>query len=179
MLLCQFDPMSRLNVINIGINLQRLRKATDLSQDELSTLIPISKRSIAKIEKRDPKVSASKLNILYDFFNLSQDEFSAEDLKIDKGLRKLLAIHHQEIHPEYLKLLTRTPRIVYAIDFYLLPSNLLKEPMEVKKIREYFFEKFGWDFPSSSLSNALQRKSDQFQTIIIEGSKDNLYSQIK
>ena len=173
----QFDQMSKLNIINIGINLKKLRKATDLSQDELATLIPISKRSIAKIEKGDPKVSASILNVLYDFFNLSNEEFSAFDLQIKNDLRNRLVVHHLESHPEYLKLLTKTPGIVYAIDYFLLPSNTLKEAMEIKKIREYFVENFGWEFTSSSLSNALQRKSKQIETVIIEGAKDNLYLQ--
>jgi transcriptional regulator with XRE-family HTH domain len=170
--------MSKLNHINIGINLKRLRKATDLSQDELATLIPISERSIAKIEKGDPKVGVSILNILLDFFDLaSLEELSDSDLYIDNDLRKKLAIHHQETHPEYLKSLTKTPRIVYAIDFYLLPSKALKIPMEVKEIREYFFDNFGWDFNPSSVSNALQRKSDKIKTIKLEGTKDNHYSQ--
>jgi transcriptional regulator with XRE-family HTH domain len=170
--------MSKLNDITIGDNVKRLRVAVNLSQHELSTLIPISKRSIAKIELGNPKLSVSKMNILLDFFNLSSlIELSTTNLQIDNELRNKLVIHHKETHPEYLKLLTKTPNIVYAIDFKLLPSGFLMTPKQIHEIRTYF-AKFGWEYSSSSLTNALLRKSDQIKTVKLKSAKDiNLYSQ--
>jgi transcriptional regulator with XRE-family HTH domain len=178
MLLCQFDPMSKLNYINIGNNIKRLRIATGLSQHELSTLIPISKRSIAKIEAGNPNLSVTKVNILVDFFNLPGSvELSSNNLLIDNNLRKKLAGHHKISHPEYIRLLTKTPSIVYAIDFELLPSNFLMKPRQIHEIKAYF-ARFGWDFLSSSLTNALLRKPEQISSSKLVGAKDvNLYSQ--
>jgi transcriptional regulator with XRE-family HTH domain len=170
--------MSKLNYIAIGNNIKRLRIATDLSQHELSTLIPISKRSIAKIETGNPNLSLSKVNILLDFFNLpSSIELSTTDLPINNEIRKRLANHHKKTHPEYMGLLTKTPSIIYAIDYELLPSNFLSKPRQIHEIRAYFAE-LGWNFISSSLTNALLRKPKQIITTKLVGAKDiNLYSQ--
>jgi len=178
MLVRQFDPMSKLNYTNIGNNIKRLRIATDLSQHELSTLIPISKRSIAKIEVGNPNLSVSKVNILLDFFKLSSTiELSTTNLLIDNDLRRKLAGYHKETHPEYLGILTKTPSIVYAIDYQLLPSNFLQKPRQIHEIKTYFAG-LGWDFLSSSLTNALLRKPEQIKSAKLVGTKDiNLYSQ--
>jgi transcriptional regulator with XRE-family HTH domain len=169
--------MSKLNYINIGNNLKKLRTATDLSQHDLSTLISISKRSIANIELGNENLSVSKLNILVDFFNLSSVELSDENLLIDNNLRDKLLDHHKTTHPEYTKSLTKTPGIVYAIDYKLLPSNFLKEPKQIREIKTYFAG-LGWDFKSSSITNALLRKPEQIKSKKLSGAKDiNLYSE--
>jgi len=169
--------MSKLNFIVIGNNIKRLRFATDLSQHELSSLIPISKRSIAKIEAGNPNLSLAKINILVDFFNLSSSiDLSNEVLPIANDVRKQLANHHKKSHPEYIGLLTKTPSIIYAIDYELLPSKFLNKPRQIHEIKSFFAE-LGWDFLSSSLTNALLRKSKQIVSTKLPGVKDiNLYS---
>jgi transcriptional regulator with XRE-family HTH domain len=171
--------MSELNYRIIGNNLRRLRIATDLSQHDLSTLIPISKRSIAKIESGNPKLSISQVNFLTEFFNLrSSKELSNKNLSITNDIRNKLVNHHRSTHPEYIELLTKTPSIIYAIDFILLPSSFLKVPRQIHEIRSYFAEQ-GWIFKGSSLTNALLRKSDQISYKKLIGAKDiNLYLQI-
>ncbi|MDP9079033.1 MAG: helix-turn-helix domain-containing protein [Bacteroidota bacterium] len=158
--------------------MKKLRTATDLSQHDLSTLIQISKRSIAKIELGNENLSVSKVNILLDFFNLSADDLSDGNLSIDHDLRDTLAAHHKTAHPEYTKSLTKKPGIVYAIDYKLLPSKFLTEPKQIHDIKEYFAS-LGWDFKSSSLTNALQRKPKQIRWEKLGSVKDiNLYSEI-
>jgi len=150
--------MSKLNFKAIGGNIKRMRIAADLSQHELASLIPISKRSIAKIEAGNPNLSIAKMNILLDFFNLpSSTDLSNDNLLIEKKFRAQLAYHHKKLHPEYLKLLTKTPSIVYAIDYELLESDFLKKPKQIHEIRS-FFEELGWEFKGPSLTNALLRK---------------------
>ena len=99
-------------------------------------------------------------------------------MPIRNDISEKLANHHKRTHPEYLKLLTKTPTIIYAIDYELLPSNKLAKPKQIHEIREYFAS-LGWDFKSSSLSNALRRKSEQIEVvqILIGRKRVNLYSQ--
>ena len=149
--------MSKLNYKYIGANVKRLREALGLSQHNLSTLIPVSKRTIANIEAGNPDISIAHLNLLLEFFNLrDSNDLSKKDLIIKESFREKLISYHEIHNPDFNNLLNKTPTIVYAVKYKLLNSLFFKEFREIIEIRS-FFEEFGWEYKGSSITNALIR----------------------
>ena len=69
---------------------------------------------------------------------------------------KLIEIHKKD-KPDLINLLSKKPLIVYAIKYELLETDFIQSPKEINEIKNFFQEKYGWDFIGSSISNALKR----------------------
>lgn len=154
----QFDLMANYQQGIIGTNVKLLRESIGLSQHDFSTLVDISKRSIANIESGRSNIDLNQINKLLSFYLMySINDLSDKDLKVYPDIKeKLIAIHRKE-KPDLINLLSKTPHIVYAVKYKLLTSDFLKAPKEINEIKNFFLEKYGWDFIGSSISNALKR----------------------
>jgi transcriptional regulator with XRE-family HTH domain len=67
--------------MNIGGKLKKLRKIRDISQDELSKALSISKTNIARYETNKQLPSAEIIKKLAEFFEVSADYFLFDEEK--------------------------------------------------------------------------------------------------
>jgi len=147
----------------LGRNIKLLRKSIGISQHDLSTLLDISKRTLAGIESGNSTGSFKILNQLSEFFNLGIGSIISENLQIPENFRNKLTYFHKS-SSHFLSLLKKKPNLGYAIQFVLLNSEFFDKPREINEIKN-FFEKEGWRFLGPSISNALKK---QEKWIIIE-----------
>jgi hypothetical protein len=78
-------------------------------------------------------------------------------------------------HSEFSHILNCSPEIVYAIEFKLLKSDFIDQPKEISQIKS-FFERFGWKYSGTSISNALKRMPDLIEIRQHETKKNtNIY----
>lgn len=145
----------------IGRNIKLLRNAAGLSQHDLASLINISKRTIANIESGKTRHSLDVLDEILSFFNFRLEDLRSNDIVLPFGFREHLIAYHTK-NKTLSTLLTKSPTIVYAIEFKLLKSDFLDAGKEIGQIK-LFFEKFGWDYSGPSISNALSRMANSIQ----------------
>lgn len=142
----------------IGKNIKLLRNAAGLSQHDLSTLIDISKRTIANIESGKTRHSLDVLDEILSFFNCDLEDIRSKEVVVPIDFREQLIAYHAR-NKTLSNLLTKSPTIVYAIEFKLLKSDFLDSPKEIGQIK-LFFEKLGWQYSGPSISNALSRRNE-------------------
>lgn len=142
----------------IGRNIKLLRNAAGLSQHDLSTLIDISKRTIANIESGKTRHSLDVLDEILSFFNCNLEDIRSKEIILPIDFRERLISYHST-NKTLSNLLTKSPTIVYAIEFKLLKSDFIDQPKEISQIKS-FFQKLGWTYKGTSISNALRRRPD-------------------
>lgn len=158
----------------IGRNIKLLRNAAGLSQHDLSTLINISKRTIANIESGKTRHSLDVLDEILSFFNFRLEELRSSDIVIPVAFREHLIAYHTK-KKTLSTLLTKSPTIVYAIEYKLLEGDFLNTAKEIGQIK-LFFEKLGWYYSGPSISNALSRMTNSIQVRKHEFKKNtNVY----
>lgn len=154
----QFDLMANYPQRIIGLNLKLLRESIGLSQHDFSSLVDISKRSIANIESGISNIDLTQINKLLSFYTMyTINDLSNNDLKILPKMKEKLIEVHKKDKPDLINLLSKKPLIVYAIKYELLETDFIQSPKEINEIKNFFLEKYGWDFIGSSISNALKR----------------------
>lgn len=151
--------MKQINLSTIGYNVKNLRESSGLSQHDFSIATEISKRSLANIESGTYDYKIKILDNILDFFNLEFDKINRNKMIIPKNFREHIITLHLKKKSNFIGLLTKEPNIVYSIRFKLLKDSYFNKPREVKELRE-FFKEFGWNYNSSSITNALIRMSD-------------------
>lgn len=158
----------------IGRNIKLLRNAAGLSQHDLSTLINISKRTIANIESGKTRHSLDVLDEILSFFNFRLDDLRSKNIVLPFDFREHLIAYHIK-NKTLSTLLTKSPTIVYAIEHKLLKSDFLDTAKEIRHIK-LFFEKFGWQYSGPSISNALSRMTNLIEVRKHESKKNtNVY----
>lgn len=145
----------------LGKNVKALREAVGISQHDFSSLIDISKRSLASIELGATNISVDLLSFISSFYNLTIDKLTDKDLKTPNDFReKIIAFHKDNL--SYQIILNKRPNLTYAINYKLVKTNFLDNPKEINEIK-LFFEKQGWKYLGTSISNALKREKDRIK----------------
>lgn len=142
----------------IGRNIKALREAVALSQHDFSSLIEISKRSLASIEAGTANSNFELVQKVLEFFNYKIENIVKNKLKISENFREQLIDFHKN-NRHFLNILSKKPNLTYAINYKLLKTNFLSKPREVNDIK-LFFEELGWLYLGTSISNALKRMPD-------------------
>lgn len=142
----------------IGTNVKLLREALGLSQVDFSHLVEVSPGTITNLEYgRSPNSLNTLVKFMF-FFNVGMDDLLYREISIPVDFRESFSNKHKT-NKELFNLLHKRPTIVYAIKFKLLKSDFLDKPKEIGEVKAYF-EKFGWSFLGTSISNALKRMPD-------------------
>ncbi|MBK1439688.1 hypothetical protein JHJ32_06815 [Parapedobacter sp. ISTM3] len=130
-----------------------------LTDEQFSNILSISLRWLRYIKSGKYDFKIEEIERAAKFFNRSFNSITSKSLTIPKNLRSLLIDIHKN-NTEYLTPLLANPTIPYAIEFQLLEAPEFKnDALEVKQISK-IFEKAGWKFKSSSISNALKQMSN-------------------
>lgn len=145
----------------VGKNIRRLRDAIGISQHDFSSIIDISKRSMASIELGITNTSASLLSTISSFYSLKSDDLSNAELEIKDNFREEIIELHKN-NPSYQTILKKRPNLTYAINYKLLKTTFLDNPKEVNDIK-IFLKKLNWHYLGTSLSNALKREKDKIK----------------
>jgi transcriptional regulator with XRE-family HTH domain len=140
----------------IGKNIKSARNLLGLSQLNFSMLTSLSKTTIVNIESAKTGYNLDLLENIINFLDCTLSEISSKDFEPNEKLKEVLTIKYKFSRPDYVEILNKAPKIVYAIKFKLLKGDFIDSPKETNEIKEYF-EKFGWKYRGSSISNALQR----------------------
>lgn len=147
------------NISLAGQNVKALRKAAGLTKPHLADLLEISTSTLDAIERGVAEISSKSLVKLTSFFYMyTMDDIYKTEIVIDHDLRAKMAKIFSKSKPELSVHLEKRPTIVFAIDHKLLKTDFLDTFRTNDEIRQ-FFVKCGWDFNSSSITNALKRKS--------------------
>ena len=149
--------MSELAINIVGANVKAIRKALGLSQLNFSIVTGLSKASIINIESSKNGYNLKLLESITSFTKYSLNDLSNKYFKPDVNLRDKLSKLYK--HSEFSHILNCPPEIVYAIEFKLLKSDFIDQPKEISQIKS-FFERFGWAYSGTSISNALKRRPD-------------------
>lgn len=147
--------MSELAINIVGANVKTIRKALGLSQLNFSIITGLSKATVINIESGKKGYNLRLLENITSFTKYSLNDLSSKHFKPDTNLRDKLAKLYK--HSEFSHLLNCTPEIVYAIEFKLLKSDFIDRPKEISEIKS-FFQKLGWTYSGTSISNALKRR---------------------
>lgn len=173
-LICHFELMAKSDKKNISKNLKLLRNAAGLSQHDFSSLVDISKRTIANVESGKTSHNLDVLEKILTFFNYEFEDIRIKEIEIPIDFRERLINYHSK-NKHLSNLLNHPPTIVYAIEFKLLKSEFIDHPKEISQIK-YFFQKFGWTYNGTSISNALKRRPDLIEIRKHESKRNtNIY----
>lgn len=149
--------MSELAINIVGANIKAIRKVLGLSQLNFSIVTGLSKASIINIESGKKGYNLKLLENITSFTKYSLNDLSNRYFKPEVNLREKLGKLYKR--SEFSHILNCTPEIVYAIEFKLLKSDFIDQPKEISQIRS-FFEKLGWKYNGTSISNAMKRRPD-------------------
>jgi len=147
--------MSTVSRSIIGKNVKDLRLALGLSQLKFANITSLSKQTIINIESGKKDYSLGLIDKISNFTGYSLSELSSERFTPEQDIREKLLKKYQT--NASFTILNAQPEIVYAIKYKLLKSDHLQTPKETNEIKNFFLEKYGWDFIGSSISNALKR----------------------
>lgn len=153
--------MDRFDRTILGNNVKLLREALGFSQHDFSSLIDISKRTLASIESGATNISVDLLSVLSSFFNLTIDSLTNSNLTVPKNFRATIKDLHKH-KPAYQTIINKRPNLTYAINHQLLTTNFLDNAKEVNEIK-LFFEKLEWKYLGTSISNALKREKNKIK----------------
>ncbi|WP_461789684.1 helix-turn-helix domain-containing protein [Pedobacter sp.] len=153
--------MERFDRPLFGRNVKILREALGISQHDFSSLIDISKRTLANIEAGATNISIDLLSAISSFFGLSIDSLSDPKLLVPSNFRdKVKELHKNK--SAYQIILNKKPNLTFAINQLLLPSSFLNAGREINEVK-LFFEKLGWEYLGTSISNALKRQKNKIK----------------
>lgn len=143
-------------------NIFRLLSYSGLTDEQFANILGVSIRWLEYIKNDTYDFKIPEIEKASKFFNLPFYNITSKQLVISKNLRENLVAVHKN-NTEYLKPLLDTPSIPYAIEFKLLDDpDFQGKELEVKEINK-IFEKSGWSFASSSLSNGLKQMGEFIQ----------------
>lgn len=90
--------MKTIDNIELGNRLAQLRNIKGVTQDELSSMISISRSSLVQIEKGSRNIKISELKAISEILNFSIDEIISQDFSIDvKNVEQNPEIQENEI----------------------------------------------------------------------------------
>jgi len=156
----------------IGGNIKSVRNILGLSQLNFSIITGLSKTTIVNIESAKNGYNLNLLDNIINFLGCTLSEISSKDFEPNENLRDILKEKYKTMRPDFFEFLNKTPKIVYAIHFKLLKGDFLESPKETNEIKQYF-EKFGWTYLGSSISNALQRMP---QNVVVRNHEEKAYT---
>ncbi|NCD69100.1 helix-turn-helix domain-containing protein [Mucilaginibacter agri] len=142
---------------NFGRNVKLARTALNLSQKDLATILNLAKTTINNIETGKESVADDILRIVYQFLGFTKRKLESSDFSIDSNYRERL-IQKYGNKSQY-RILLKPPGIKFAIENYLLKTNILDTPVERIVILDYFESK-GWSYHPGSVSNSLSELSN-------------------
>lgn len=139
-------------------NILKLLHNSGISDEEFANLIEISIRWFKYIKSGQYFFKDSEIKIACELFGQKVKHIGDRLFEADNDLRDYLIKIHRN-NDRYSAIVNKDPTIPYAIEFKLLNDpDFQKRKLEVKEINK-IFNKYGWDFKSSSLSNALKKMS--------------------
>ncbi|WP_256011813.1 helix-turn-helix domain-containing protein [Desertivirga xinjiangensis] len=157
----------------IGSNIKSIRNALGLSQHDFSIVTDVSKRSIANIEAAQSGYNLDLLDKILSFLDLKLKQISDDIFTVPDDFRdKILNLHKKRGSPA-VEILSKRPKIVFGINHILLKKDFMRSPLEVHEIKDTL-KKYGWDYKSSSISNALNRMPDLIE-VKEHGEKKNTF----
>lgn len=150
--------MAEHSTLIIAKNIKKLREALGLSQKDFSILSSISRASLIKIEEGNSKYNIDLLNRILSFTNFELAEISKSNFKLSDGYRdKLIKTYFNDITKRII--LENQPTLVFCVKNYLLKTNFLDKPKEIREITSFFKLK-SWYFSGNSIQIALKRMPD-------------------
>lgn len=146
-----------------GENLKRLRKAGQLTQEELGSFLAISGKTVQNVEKNIVASVNANIDSFEDFFGYSEDELRGGLIIIPDNFREILQARHAENEEYYVKL-TKNPTVAFALKL-MISEGKLDTPMTIQDIRDYLAEK-GWHWADSTLPDSINQNKDKLNIII-------------
>lgn len=165
--------MTSLSRVIIGSNIKAIREALGLSQHDFSIVTDVSKRTIANIESAQSGYNLDLLDKILSFLNLKLKQVADDEFMIPHNFRETIINLHKKSGSPAVEILSKTPSIVFVINHILLKKDLLVSPMEIHQIKN-IFKTYGWEYKSSSISNALKRMPE-FIEITKQDEKKNTF----
>lgn len=166
--------MAKFDKQTIGTNIKILRESLGLSQVDFSHLVEVSPGTITNLEYGRGANNLETLGKILTFFNIEMDYLINQPISVSANFRESIINQHKK-NKELVNLLHRQPTIVYAIKYNLLKSDFLDKTREIGEVKA-FFEKSGWVFLGTSISNALKRMPDLIEIRKHETKKNtNVY----
>lgn len=137
-------------------NVFNLVRFSGLTFEQFANILEISLRKLKYVKKGESKFSISDVNKIALFFDISFAELTTKKIEVTRNFRnELLDTHRRNL--EYRKTLEDPPSIPYAIEFILVfDPDFKNKELEVKQILQ-IFQKYGWDYRSSSVSKELKK----------------------
>lgn len=127
-----------------------------ISDEQFSNILGVSLRWFRYIKSGKYDFKIDEIEKASKFFDTPFNSITSKALKPSKNLRSMLITIHKT-NTEFLTPLLEPPTIPYAIEFILLnDAEFDNSRLEIKDISK-IFEKRGWRFKSSSISNALKQ----------------------
>jgi len=166
--------MATFNEDFTGQNLKRLRKAVQLTQDELATFLGISGKTVQNVEKNIEASVDFNFPSFERFFGYSRDEISKELISIPDDYRAQIQEKHAANESYTLKL-NKIPTIPFALKTMIIEGGL-DSPKTITQIRKYFAKR-KWSWAINSISDAIKENKEALgiKTGKIEGDKRGLY----
>lgn len=157
-------------------NILKLLHNSGISDEEFANLIEISIRWFKYIKSGQYFFKDSEIKTACEFFGQKIKYIGDRSFEVGNDLRDYLIKIHRN-NDRYSAIVNSDPTIPYAIEFKLLNDpDFQKGKLEVKEINK-IFNKYGWDFKSSSLSNALKKMNKYIKYEISPDKKGtHLYS---
>jgi transcriptional regulator with XRE-family HTH domain len=150
--------MSEHSTLIIAKNVKLIREALGLSQKDFAILSSISRASLIKMEAGNSNYNIKLLHSILSFAQFDLAEISKSNFKIFDGYRdKLIKMYFKDLSKRII--LENQPTLVYCIKFYLLKTNFLDRPKEIREITTFFRSK-SWYFSGNSIQIALKRMPD-------------------
>jgi transcriptional regulator with XRE-family HTH domain len=162
----------------IGKNIKSLRLLLALSQLKFAELTGLSRATVVNIESAKKGYNINLLDNIAQFLDIKLNELSSANFIPSPTIREELIEKYKNV-PYFLRTLSETPEIVYAIKYKLLLSSFLDTPKEIHEIK-YFFDQLGWNYKGTSISNSLKRMSKSIKIQLHPTKKGtSIYSKIK
>lgn len=176
--------MKHLNAENkkrTGEKLKRLRETLMLSQQQLATVLLLSRSTITRIESGDGvSPGIDNYGMLIFFFGYTFETFFTNSFKYpnEHALRQQIEEFHRKEGSETYKVIYSQPDFSELVNNKVLKSNFFETFRDVQTTLKHIEDKYGFRYPSSVASNYLKtlsnRKTLQFR--LKEGSqKDHEY----
>lgn len=152
----------------IGKNLKGLRKKLNITIDELSNAVILSKSTIKDIESGKAKSIDNIISVAY-FLGITLREAADSDyqMPLEPELRnKVIVFHKKHKIADSYKLLNKQPAIKTIVIDRFIPNGYLEKPVYVKELIELYYDDYRHTVSASSLSNELKKLVDDDILII-------------
>lgn len=163
----------------IGKNLKFLRKKLNITIDELSNAVILSKSTIKDIEAGKATSIDNIISIAY-FLGITLKDVADSDYQapLEPELRnKVIAFHKKHKIADSYKLLNKQPAIRTIIIDRFIPNGYLDKPVYVKELIELYHDDYRHIISASSLSNELKKLVDH--NILIITNPEEKYHKYK